>query len=96
VEKCCRAGQATDDVIIRRMCIACWITRLQTEYVIIMAFPLQQWLHERASMLRYMSVASPVNCLTVAVFLGSHESFVLRLCFMAAVGQEENQVYMIL
>ena len=27
--------------------------RLQTEYVIRIAFPLQQWFHERASVLRY-------------------------------------------
>jgi hypothetical protein len=35
--------------------IACWIPKsLQThsEYVTLIAFPLQQWLHERASMLR--------------------------------------------
>jgi len=25
----------------------------QSEYVMLIAFPLQQWLHERASMLRY-------------------------------------------
>jgi len=47
-------------------------------------------------MLRYTFIASPVNYLTVAVFLGSHESFVLRLYFVAAIGQEENQVYIIL
>jgi len=39
-----------------RMCIACWIpkaTNTLSEYVILIAFPLQQWWHERASMLRY-------------------------------------------
>jgi len=38
------------------MGIACWIpdiTGTHSEYVILMALPLQQWLHERASMLRY-------------------------------------------
>jgi len=38
-----------------RMRIACWIpksTNTQSEYVILIAFPLQQWLNERALMLR--------------------------------------------
>jgi len=41
---------------IRRMRSACWIpkaTNTDLEYVILTAFPLQQWLHERASMLHY-------------------------------------------
>ena len=36
---------------IRRMCIAYWITKATSthwEYVILIAFPLQQWLYERA------------------------------------------------
>jgi hypothetical protein len=40
---------------IWRMCIACWITKAtdtHTEYVILISFPLQQWLHECASLLR--------------------------------------------
>jgi hypothetical protein len=35
---------------IRRMCIACWIYKAKnahSEYVIIMAFPLEHWLNER-------------------------------------------------
>ena len=35
--------------------VACWIpkaTNTHSEYVIVIAFLLQQWLHERASMLR--------------------------------------------
>jgi len=41
---------------IWRMRIACWIpkaTNTHSEYVISFAVPLQAWLHERASMLRY-------------------------------------------
>jgi hypothetical protein len=56
VEKYCRAGQSTDDNIIRRMRFAFWITEatdMHSECVMPIAFPLQQWLHERASMLRY-------------------------------------------
>jgi hypothetical protein len=46
-------------MIIWRMRIACWIptaTNTQSEYVIIIAFPLQQWLHEYASLLRYVFI----------------------------------------
>jgi len=49
---------------IWRMRIACWIpkaTNTQWEYVIFFAFPLQQWLHERASMFRYTCLARPVH-----------------------------------
>ena len=45
------------------MRIACWITKsinTHSEYVILIAFPLQQWLHDRASMLRYTYTASLV------------------------------------
>jgi hypothetical protein len=52
---CCTAGQATDDNIIWRMRIACWIpnaTDTHSQYVILIVFPPQQWLHERASLLR--------------------------------------------
>ena len=55
VEKCYRVGQATDDNIIRCMRFACWIilaTDTCSEYVILIAFPLQQWLQECISMLR--------------------------------------------
>ena len=43
-------------VTIRRMQIACWIpkaTDTHSEYVILIAFPLQQWLQERVSMSCY-------------------------------------------
>ena len=43
-------------VAIWCMLIACWVskaTKTHSEYVIIIAFPLEQWLRERASMLRY-------------------------------------------
>jgi hypothetical protein len=55
VEKFGRARQATDDNIIRRMRFACWITKAtdtHSEYVILIAVPWQQWLRERASILR--------------------------------------------
>jgi len=46
------------------MRVACWIpkaTNAHSEYVIIFAFLLQQWLHERSSMLRYAYIASLVK-----------------------------------
>ena len=64
MEKFRRAGQATDDNIIRLMRIACWIhkaTNPHSEYAIIIAFRLQQWLLESASMIRYRAVASFVR-----------------------------------
>jgi hypothetical protein len=60
VEKYCRVGQATDGHIIGLMSFVCWITKAtdtHSEYVTLIAFPLQQWLHERASMLCYMYIA---------------------------------------
>jgi len=40
------------------MSIACWAlksTNTHSEYVILIALPLQKWLPERTSMLRYMN-----------------------------------------
>ena len=45
---------------IWRMRIAFWIikaTNTHSEYSIFIAFPLQQWLHGNASLLRYTSIA---------------------------------------
>jgi hypothetical protein len=55
VEKCGRARQATDDNLIARMRFTCWITKATDthwEYIILIVFPRQQWLHECSSMLR--------------------------------------------
>jgi hypothetical protein len=52
------AGQATDDSI------ACWIpkaTNKHSEYVIVLVVPLQQWLHERASVLLYIQITPLVT-----------------------------------
>jgi hypothetical protein len=61
VEKYGRIIQDTDDNIIRRMHIAWWITKATNTYpeqLILIAFPLPQWLHERASLLRCTHSAS--------------------------------------
>ena len=55
VEKFCRAWQATDDNTIQHMRIACWIpkaTNTHSEYVTYPPPLLQQYSHERASILR--------------------------------------------
>jgi hypothetical protein len=52
--------KAADDNMMMR--IACWIpkaknTKSEYSYVVIMALPLQQWLHEIASILPYKYIA---------------------------------------
>ena len=56
------------------MRIACWVpkaTNTQSEYVIPTAFPLQQWLHERASMLSstFICLSDLRSCLQLCVLL---------------------------
>jgi len=57
VEKYC--SRPHDNMVWRR-CIVCWITKAtntHSDYVILYASPLRQWLHERASVLRYAYTA---------------------------------------
>jgi hypothetical protein len=64
VEKYGIARHATYDSIIRCMCLACWITKAtntHSEYVILTAFPRQQWLCEHASVLRYTYIGCLVS-----------------------------------
>jgi hypothetical protein len=57
------AGQATDNDMAHAHCMRKpKATNTPSEYVTLIAFPLQQWLSERASMLLY-SQTSPVLCL---------------------------------
>jgi hypothetical protein len=54
VEKCGRAGQTTDDDIMRRMRVACWVTKVtdtHSEYIILSTSPWQQWFRGSASLL---------------------------------------------
>ena len=49
---------------IWRMRIAYWITKARdthSEYVILIALPLQQWLYEHPFLLRYTYIGCPVN-----------------------------------
>jgi len=62
---------------IWRMRISCWIpkaTKAHSECVIFIAFPQQQWLHERASMLRYTYIARLVQTKNIT-FLNYFPSF---------------------
>jgi hypothetical protein len=55
-------------ITIWRMRIACCIleaTNKHSQYVILLDFPLQQWLHELASMLRYTHIACLDSNVTV-------------------------------
>jgi len=57
-------GTDRAQMTIWRMRIACCIhqaTNTHSEYEILIAFPLQQWLHERALMLRYPHVTCLVT-----------------------------------
>jgi hypothetical protein len=68
VEKYGRARQATDGNIIWSMYFLCWITKAtdtHSEYVILIAFSRQQYLRERATMLRYAYIACLVTCVVL-------------------------------
>ena len=56
------ARQATDDNIIQRMHLACWLTKAIDTHIIFntYSFPRQEWLRERTSMLRSAYIASCV------------------------------------
>ena len=74
-------GQVTEDNIILLMGFACWIpktTDTHSEYVIHIAFPLQLWLYEGASILRHKNMASVVGkCDLVMTRLGNTVNFSL-------------------
>ena len=80
MEKCGRAGQAKDDNIIRRMRFACWLpkaTNTYSEYGILIACSLLQWLQERALMLSYTYIACLVLCTTYCVLESSKNTHIL-------------------
>jgi hypothetical protein len=60
---------------VRRLRIACWIPKAintHSQYVVLFADPLEQWLRERASVLRYVYIA----CLVEVVRMVRTESTV--------------------
>jgi len=67
-------------MIIWCMHIACWIpkaTNTYSEYVKLITFPLQQWLHERASLLRYTYIACLVELMHMPVYIRIYTHFIL-------------------
>ena len=63
VDKCGGAIGTTNNVIIWRIRVACWMTKAtnaHSEYVILFALPRRQWLRERLSVLRHTYIASLV------------------------------------
>ena len=70
MEKYGKARQATDrNSKIRPMRIARWTTTTtvtHSEYLTLFSLPLEQRLHERASMLRYTYITSPVSTCSVS------------------------------
>jgi hypothetical protein len=63
-------------MIIWRLRIACCIPKAKNAHlicVILIAFPLNRWLHERVSMLRYTYIA----CLVITV---SFEDALIKFC----------------
>jgi len=58
-----------------RMLFVCWVTKAankHSEYVICVAFPLQQWLHKRTSLLRSTYIACLVMhnvCMCAYIFI---------------------------
>jgi len=73
--------RGTGHVTTQRMRTACWIPKVtNTKHVILIAFPLLQWLHEHASMLRY----TYTDCLLWTVHRLTFDEtrrFGSRLCF---------------
>jgi hypothetical protein len=75
-KNCSRARQATDDNIIQRMRFACWInkaTDTSLEYVMLIVFPRQQWLRERASILRYTYIAYLIHLIMLLMSGEDHK-----------------------
>ena len=102
VEKCYISRQATDDNIIRRMRCPCCVakathtlTHTHSQYITLIAFPLQQWLRERARNFRYTYIARLVvlhlillslTLLQTCILLSSIPHFLSSsLCFLAYI-----------
>ena len=93
----CRAGQLTNDSIPCCMRIACCApkaTETHSEYVSRIDLPLQQWLHERASVLRYTYIGSLIFFLHCSVPLRNLWMFLVYLSGYAALLCRERYSYL--
>jgi len=62
------------------MRIASWIpkaTNTSSEYVKLIAFPLQQWLQERVSMLHYTYIACLLELMHMPVYIRIYTHFIV-------------------
>jgi hypothetical protein len=67
------------------MRFACRITKVtdtHSEYVIVIAFPLQQWLHERSSVLRYTYIVCIVTVLFRLISYVKGRRFILKYDYL--------------
>jgi len=98
-EKYCIEGRL--QMKIQHMRIAYWLPMsTNTQYVILIAFPLQQWLHERASVFRYTYTACNVYSCSHVYYLLSTISWPFEdYCYFAIKNatiislQEEKKTY---
>ena len=85
-----RLRQATDNSIIQRMRIECWITNAtdtHSDHVILTVFPQQQWLRERASGLRY----TYITCLGFFIVKGRHTFEIISRCCVKLCFGKDNK-----
>jgi hypothetical protein len=85
MEKCGTARPATHNNIIWRMRIACWIpksTNTRSDCVICIPFTLEQWLHERASILRHTYVTCHLISLSSTPFKKDDPLNFVKFCNM--------------
>jgi hypothetical protein len=90
-QKSCRLGDNVENAVERgkaqvttwRTCISYWMptaTNTHSEYVILIDFPLQQWLHESVSMLIYRYIACLVAYDSGSCYPRRHSSHMPDAC----------------
>jgi hypothetical protein len=75
-----------------RMRFSCWMNKARnthSEYVTLIAFPRQQWLYERTSMLRHKYIACNVILLLLLTSSNSQWPLFSIPVFLRFVGNEE-------
>jgi len=84
------AGQATNDNV--RHAIACLTRKAKnthSEYVILTGFPLQKWMHERASMSRYTHIVCLVSIILqislAPIYVGRANIFTSVVAFLGGL-----------